>query len=95
MNFNLRGMFFLTHEIDRRMAATISENYRSLIFITSISATLGIDRAVGILRFKGCRCDDGRDLCGALPALGYPRFRSSPEDYRNINDKGCTGKITV
>lgn len=36
---NLRGTFFLTQEVGRRMLSRESEHYRSITFITSIAAT--------------------------------------------------------
>ena len=38
MGINLRGAFFLTQEVARRMAAQASESFRAVVFITSISA---------------------------------------------------------
>jgi len=40
MSVNLRGAFFLAKEATRRMLALPPEPYRSLIFITSVSATM-------------------------------------------------------
>jgi 3-oxoacyl-[acyl-carrier protein] reductase len=39
MDVNLRGTFFLTQEVGRRMLARKSEHHRSITFITSIAAT--------------------------------------------------------
>jgi len=39
MGVNLRGTFFLTQEVARRMVARKSEHHRSITFITSIAAT--------------------------------------------------------
>ncbi|MBK4215242.1 3-ketoacyl-ACP reductase [Paracoccus caeni] len=40
MSVNLRGTFFLAQEVARRMIADPGEAYRSLIFVTSISASM-------------------------------------------------------
>lgn len=46
LSVNTRGTFFLAQEAARRMLATPSDHYQSLIFITSVSATLASpDRA--------------------------------------------------
>jgi len=46
MSINLRGAFFLAQEVARRMVATSCEDYRSLIFVTSVSAEMvSADRA--------------------------------------------------
>jgi NAD(P)-dependent dehydrogenase (short-subunit alcohol dehydrogenase family) len=46
MDVNLRGGFFLAQETARRMLAAPAETYRSLVFVTSVSAaTVSIERA--------------------------------------------------
>ena len=46
MAVNLRGAFFLAQEVGRRMSARTSRHYRSMTFITSVSAgTVSVDRA--------------------------------------------------
>ncbi|MEZ5778068.1 MAG: 3-ketoacyl-ACP reductase [Paracoccaceae bacterium] len=46
LNVNLRGAFFLAQEVARRMLARKTGTYRSIIFITSVSATMvSIERA--------------------------------------------------
>ena len=46
MDVNLRGAFFLAQDVARRMLAESSDHYRSIIFVTSVSATMAsIERA--------------------------------------------------
>ncbi len=46
MDVNLRGAFFLAQDVARRMLAESSDQYRSIIFVTSVSATMAsIERA--------------------------------------------------
>ena len=46
MAINLRGTFFLAQAVARRMLASPSDDYRSLIFITSVSAQMvSVERA--------------------------------------------------
>ncbi|MBR0554458.1 3-ketoacyl-ACP reductase [Ciceribacter sp. L1K23] len=46
LGINLRGTFFLAQEVARRMVDRPSETYRSLIFVTSVSATMAsVERA--------------------------------------------------
>jgi len=46
MNVNLRGAFFLAQEVARRMLYSTSNDYKSILFITSVSATMvSIERA--------------------------------------------------
>ncbi len=45
-NINLRGAFFLAQEVARRMLAQPQDSYRSITFVTSVSATMAsIERA--------------------------------------------------
>ncbi|MEO1108155.1 MAG: 3-ketoacyl-ACP reductase [Pseudomonadota bacterium] len=45
-NINLRGAFFLAQEVARRMLACPQDSYRSITFVTSVSATMvSIERA--------------------------------------------------
>lgn len=46
MGINLRGAFFLAQEVARRMLASPSQDYRSLLFVTSVSAGMvSVERA--------------------------------------------------
>ncbi len=46
LGVNLRGAFFLAQEVARRMLATPSDSYRSIVFVTSVSASMAsIERA--------------------------------------------------
>ena len=40
LGVNLRGAFFLAQEVARRMLATSSDVYRSIVFVTSVSASM-------------------------------------------------------
>lgn len=40
MDINLRGAFFLAQAVARQMLAVPSDDYRSMIFVTSVSATM-------------------------------------------------------
>ena len=46
MDVNLRGAFFLAREVGRRMVVRPAEPYRSMVFVTSVSAAMvSVDRA--------------------------------------------------
>jgi len=46
MGINLRGAFFLAQQVARRMVATPSGHYRSMLFVTSVSAQMiSVERA--------------------------------------------------
>jgi NAD(P)-dependent dehydrogenase (short-subunit alcohol dehydrogenase family) len=58
---NLRGTFFLTQEVGRRMLARESEHHRSVIFITSIAAT-----HVSIVRSPYCVSKAGLSMAAQV-----------------------------
>ena len=46
MNINLRGGFFLAQEVARRMLARYAQDYRSIVFVTSVSSVMAsVERA--------------------------------------------------
>lgn len=46
LSINLRGAFFLAQQVARRMLARPADGYRSLIFVTSVSAEMvSVERA--------------------------------------------------
>lgn len=46
MNVNLRGAFFLSQEVARRMLEKPSDTYRAMVFVTSVSAEMAsVERA--------------------------------------------------
>jgi NAD(P)-dependent dehydrogenase (short-subunit alcohol dehydrogenase family) len=54
MGINLRGAFFLAQQVARRMLAHASpQAYRSITFVTSVSARNGQPRARRILHLQG------------------------------------------
>jgi NAD(P)-dependent dehydrogenase (short-subunit alcohol dehydrogenase family) len=61
---NLRGAFFLAQEVARRMTARPAEPYRSIIFVTSVSATM-----VSIERAEYCISKAGAAMMAQLFAV--------------------------
>ena len=61
---NLRGAFFLAQEMARRMLATASEHYRSMVFVTSVSAAL-----VSVERAEYCLSKAGAAMMAQLFAV--------------------------
>jgi len=65
MGVNLRGAFFLAQEVARRMVASPAETpYRSIIFITSVSATM-----VSVERAEYCVSKAGAAMMAELFAV--------------------------
>ena len=64
LGVNLRGAFFLAQEVARRMLATPSDTYRSMSFITSVSAEM-----VSIERAEYCLSKAGASMMSDLFAV--------------------------
>lgn len=61
LGINLRGAFFLAREVARRMAGRTSEHYRSLVFVTSVSAEM-----VSVERAEYCISKAGASMMASL-----------------------------
>ncbi|WP_299482442.1 3-ketoacyl-ACP reductase [uncultured Roseibium sp.] len=70
MGVNLRGAFFLAQEVARRMLETTSETYRSMTFVTSVSAQM-----VSVERAEYCLSKAGASMMAQLFAV-----RLAPHD---------------
>ena len=64
LGVNLRGAFFLAQEVARRMLATSSDAYRSIVFVTSVSASMA-----SIERTEYCISKAGAAMMAELFAL--------------------------
>ena len=64
LGVNLRGAFFLAQEVARRMLATPSDSYRSIVFVTSVSASMA-----SIERAEYCISKAGAGMMAELFAL--------------------------
>jgi NAD(P)-dependent dehydrogenase (short-subunit alcohol dehydrogenase family) len=64
MNINLRGTYFLSQEVARRMLAQTNDTYKSIIFVTSVSATM-----TSIERAEYCLSKAGAAMMSALFAV--------------------------
>ena len=64
MDINLRGAFFLAQEVARRMLADPSDHYRSITFVTSVSAAMA-----SIERAEYCISKAGAAMMSALFAV--------------------------
>jgi len=64
LDINLRGAFFLAQETARRMLARLSEPYRSIVFVTSVSAEM-----VSVERAEYCLSKAGAAMMAQLFAV--------------------------
>lgn len=64
LGVNLRGAFFLAQQVARRWLAAPAEGYRSMIFVTSVSAAMA-----SIERAEYCVSKAGASMMAALFAL--------------------------
>lgn len=64
LDVNLRGAFFLAQEAGRRMAARETDTYRSIVFVTSVSAEM-----VSIERAEYCISKAGAAMMAELFAV--------------------------
>jgi NAD(P)-dependent dehydrogenase (short-subunit alcohol dehydrogenase family) len=64
LGVNLRGGFFLTQEVARRMLRLPADPYRSIVFVTSVSATM-----VSIERAEYCISKAGAAMMAGLFAV--------------------------
>lgn len=91
---NLRGAFFLAQEVARRMAGRHSSHYRSLTFITSVSAEM-----VSIERAEYCISKAGASMMASLFAarlapLGIGAFELRPGIIETEMTAGLREKYT-
>lgn len=89
IDVNLRGAFFLAQETGKRMAAREADTYRSIVFVTSVSA-----EAVSIERAEYCISKAGASMMAKLFAtrlapLGIGVFELRP----GIIETGMTAGV--
>lgn len=94
LGVNLRGAFFLAQEAARRMAGRRSGNYRSLVFVTSVSAEM-----VSIERAEYCISKAGASMMASLFAarlapLGIGVFELRPGIIETAMTAGVREKYT-
>ena len=95
LDVNLRGAFFLAQETARRMAARESGGYRSIVFVTSVSAEL-----VSIERAEYCISKAGAAMMAQLFAvrlapLGIGVFELRPGIIETGMTAGVKDKYTA
>jgi NAD(P)-dependent dehydrogenase (short-subunit alcohol dehydrogenase family) len=95
LGVNLRGAFFLAQEVARRMLALPADPYRSIIFVTSVSATM-----VSVERAEYCISKAGAGMMAALFAvrlaeLGIGVYELRPGIIETEMTSGVKDKYTA
>jgi NAD(P)-dependent dehydrogenase (short-subunit alcohol dehydrogenase family) len=89
MGVNLRGGFFLAQEVARRMLARPAEPYRSIVFVTSVSATM-----VSVERAEYCISKAGAAMMAGLFAVRLAPHGIGVFDVRpGIVETGMTAGV--
>ena len=89
MGINLRGAFFLAQEVARRMLAEASEPYRSMLFVTSVSA-----RMVSVERAEYCLSKSAAAMMAQLFAVRLAAAGIGVFDLRpGIIETGMTAGV--
>ncbi len=94
MGINLRGAFFLAQEVARRMLVAASEDYRSMLFVTSVSAAM-----VSVERAEYCLSKSAAAMMAQLFAVrlaphGIGVFDLRPGIIQTAMTAGVTDKYT-
>ncbi|MDN3722451.1 SDR family oxidoreductase [Roseibium salinum] len=93
LGVNLRGAFFLAQDVARRMLKLPEDTYRSITFVTSVSATM-----VSIERAEYCLSKAGAAMMAELfrrPACSsrHRRLRAAAGHHRNRHDRRREGQV--
>jgi NAD(P)-dependent dehydrogenase (short-subunit alcohol dehydrogenase family) len=95
LGVNLRGAFFLAQETARRMLATPSPHYRSLLFVTSVSAAMiSIERAEYCISKAGAAMMSGL-FAARLAPHGIGVFELRPGIIETGMTAGVKDKYTA
>jgi NAD(P)-dependent dehydrogenase (short-subunit alcohol dehydrogenase family) len=89
MGINLRGAFFLAQEVARRMLISQSADYRSMLFVTSVSAdTVSVERA------EYCLSKSAAAMMAQLFAVRMAPYNIGAYDLRpGIIETGMTAGV--
>jgi NAD(P)-dependent dehydrogenase (short-subunit alcohol dehydrogenase family) len=89
LKINLSGGFFLAQDVAKRMLATTSPNYRSITFITSVSARMGSPERADYCISKAAASMAAQTLALRLAAHGIGVFELRP----GIIETGMTAAV--
>jgi NAD(P)-dependent dehydrogenase (short-subunit alcohol dehydrogenase family) len=92
---NLRGTFFLAQAVAKRMLATESPHYRSITFITSVSAQMASPERADYCISKAAAAMASRTLALRLAPLGIGVFELRPGIIETGMTAGLKDKYTA
>ncbi|MCQ0969389.1 3-ketoacyl-ACP reductase (plasmid) [Paracoccus sp. TK19116] len=92
MDINLRGAFFLAQAVARQMLDRPADTYRSLVFVTSVSAEMvSVERAEYCIS-KSAASMIARTFAARLAAQGIGVFEVRPGIIRTAMTEGVSAK---
>lgn len=95
LDVNLRGSFFLTQEVASRMLAEASESYRSIVFVTSVSAKMvSVERAEYCIS-KAAASMMAKTFATRLAPTGIGVFELQPGIIRTAMTEGVKEAYTA
>lgn len=95
MGINLRGAFFLAQAVARRMLATTSPHYRSITFITSVSAQMASPERADYCISKAASAMAAQTLALRLAPHGIGVFELRPGIIETGMTAGVKDKYTA
>ena len=95
MNINLRGAFFLAQEAARRMASRTCDHYRSLTFVTSVSAGMASPDRAEYCISKAAASMMAKTFALRLAPLGIGVFELRPGIIETAMTLGVHDKYTA
>lgn len=95
MGINLRGAFFLAQQVAKRMLATTSEHYRSITFVTSVSAQMASPERADYCISKAAAAMAAQTLALRLARHGIGVFELRPGIIETGMTAGVKDKYTA
>jgi len=95
MAINLRGAFFLAQAVARQMLATPADHYRSITFITSVSAAMASVERADYCISKAAASMAAKVLALRLASDGIGVFEVRPGIIETSMTAGVKGKYTA
>jgi NAD(P)-dependent dehydrogenase (short-subunit alcohol dehydrogenase family) len=95
MGINLRGAFFLAQTVAKRMLSTSSEHYRSITFVTSVSAQMASPERADYCISKAAAAMAAQSLALRLAPHGIGVFELRPGIIETGMTAGVKDKYTA
>lgn len=95
MGINLKGAFFLAQQVAKRMLATTSDDYRSITFVTSVSAQMASPERADYCISKAASAMAAQSLALRLAPHGIGVFELRPGIIETGMTAGVKDKYTA